>query len=139
VQQRSFNAFRQEFNHVRPHQSLGQKTPASAFQSYRPFSRPKKVEYDTTMDVRSVRSNGQIKWKGGMLFLSDVLAGANIGLTEIGEQLWSIHFGAVRIGYLDGFTNRAQNRRPAPPENSPAADVAAGGGEAASGEPGYGS
>jgi putative transposase len=139
VQQRSFNAFRQEFNHVRPHQSLGQKTPASAFQSYRPFSRPKKVEYDTTMDVRSVRSNGQIKWKGGLLFLSEVLAGANIGLTEIGEQLWSIHFSAVRIGYLDGFTNRAQNRRPQPPENSPAADVAAGGGEAESGAPGYGS
>jgi hypothetical protein len=124
VQQRCFNAFRQQFNHERPHQSLGQKTPASAFQSYRPFCRPSKLEYDTTMDVRSVRSNGQIKWKGGMLFISEVLAGTNIGLIEIGEQLWSIHFGAVRIGYLDGLTNRAQNSRPDKPQSTPATDAA---------------
>jgi transposase InsO family protein len=129
AQQRSFNAFRQQFNHVRPHQSLGQKPPASAFQSYRPFSRPNKIEYDATMEVRSVRSNGQIKWKGGMLFISEVLAGANIGLTEIGEQLWSIHFSTVRIGYVDGLTGRAQNRRPERDQNSPAADATAGGGD----------
>jgi hypothetical protein len=129
AQQRSFNAFRQQFNHVRPHQSLGQKPPASAFQSYRRFSRPNKIEYDATMNVRSVRSNGQIKWKGGMLFISEVLAGANIGLTEIGEQLWSIHFSTVRIGYVDGLAGRAQNRRPERGQNSPAADVPAGGGD----------
>lgn len=112
-QQRSFNAFRQEFNHVRPHQSLGQKPPVSALQSYRPFSsRPIKLEYDTTMDVRSVRSNGQIKWNGGHIFASEVLAGAQIGLLQIGEAAWSIHFGHVLIGYLDGLTVRVQNRLP---------------------------
>ena len=112
-QQRSFNAFRQEFNHVRPHQSLGQKPPVSALQSYRPFSsRPRKLEYDTTMDVRSVRSNGQIKWNGTHIFASEVLAGANIGLLPIGEAAWSIHFGHVLIGYLDGLTARVQNRLP---------------------------
>jgi hypothetical protein len=124
--QRSFNIFRQEYNHVRPHQSLGQKTPASAFQPYRPFARPSKVEYDATMDVRAVRSNGQIKWKGGMLFISEVLAGANIGLTEIGEQLWSIHFSTVRIGYVDGLTGRAQNRRPERVPTSPVVDAGTG-------------
>ena len=114
AQQRCFHAFRQEFNYVRPHQSLGQKPPASALMSYRPFSsRPKKLEYDTTMDVRSVRSNGQIKWEGGQLFMSEVLAGANVGLLEIGEAVWSIYFGPVLIGYLDGLTNRAVNRMPA--------------------------
>ena len=124
LQQRCFRSFRREFNHVRPHQALGQKTPASAFQSYRPFSsRLSKLEYDTTMDVRSVRSNGYIKWGGGELFLSEVLVGADVGLTEIGEQLWSIHFGSVRIGYLDGLTQRALNRRPERPENRPAPDL----------------
>ena len=112
-QQRSFNVFRQEFNHVRPHQSLGQNPPVSALQSYRPFSlRPRKLEYDTTMDVRSVRSNGQLKWNGTQIFASEVLAGAQIGLLQIGEAAWSIHFGHVLIGYLDGLTARVQNRLP---------------------------
>ena len=112
-QQRSFNAFRQEFNHVRPHQSLGQKPPASALQSYRPFSsRLSKLVYDTTMDVRSVRSNGHIKWNGTQIFASEVLAGAQVGLLQIGEAAWSIHFGHVLIGYLDGLTERVQNRLP---------------------------
>ncbi len=112
-QQKSFDAFRQEFNDVRPHQALGQKPPASAFQSYRPFpTRPSKIEYDTTMTVRAVRSNGQIKWDGEMIFASEVLAGENIGLLKVDETLWAIHYGAVRIGYLDELTNRIQNREP---------------------------
>jgi putative transposase len=113
AQQRCFNIFRQEFNHVRPHQSLGQKPPVSALKSYRPYSsRPRKLEYDTTMDVRSVRSNGQIKWNGTLLFMSEVLAGANVGLLEVGEAAWSIHLGPVLLGYLDGHTQRVVNRKP---------------------------
>lgn len=112
-QQRSFDAFRKEFNEVRPHQSLGQKTPATAVQPYRPFtSRPRKIEYDSNMTVRSVRSNGQIKWNGQMLFMSEVLSGAKVGMLEVDEALWAISFGAVRIGYLDTLTNRVQNRIP---------------------------
>jgi transposase InsO family protein len=113
AQQRSFNAFRKDFNHVRPHQSLGQKTPATAVKPYRPFSsRPKTLEYDSTMVVRSVHSNGYIKWNGALIFTSDVLIGANIGLLPIDESVWSIYFGAVRIGYLDGLAQRVQNRLP---------------------------
>ena len=116
-QQRSFDAFQNEFNHVRPHQSLGQKPPATALKPYRPYSScQRKIEYDTTMTVRSVRSNGQIKWKGELLFTSDVLAGANVGLLEVDEALWAIHLGTVRIGYLDDLTKRAQNRRPERPK-----------------------
>jgi len=123
AQQRCFDAFRQEFNHVRPHQSLGQKPPATAFKPYRPYSsRPAKIEYDTTMEVRSVRSNGQIKWNGSLIFASMVLAGANIGLLPIGEAAWSIYFGPVRIGYLDGLTSRVQNRLPERLEPEPTSD-----------------
>jgi putative transposase len=119
AQQRSFDAFRHEFNHVRPHQSLGQKPPASAFQTYRAFSsRPRALEYDTTMDVRSVRSNGHIKWQGEHLFMSEVLAGTNVGLREIAEAVWSIHFGPVLIGYLDGLTRRVMNRMPPTPPDA---------------------
>lgn len=112
-QQRSFDEFRAEFNHVRPHQSLGQKTPASVFQLYRPApSRPPRIEYDTNMEVRLVNANGEIKWKGQQIFLSEVLTHAKVGLLPIGENLQAIYFGSVRIGYLDELRKRVRNRPP---------------------------
>jgi transposase InsO family protein len=113
AQQRSFDIFAREFNNVRPHQSLGQKPPATALKLYRPFSsRPRTLEYDSTMVVRSVRSNGQIKWDGALIFTSEVLIGANVGLLRIDETVWSIYLGSVHIGYLDGLAQRVQNQRP---------------------------
>jgi transposase InsO family protein len=127
AQQRSFHVFAREFNNVRPHQSLGQKPPATAVQSYRPFSsRPKTLDYDATMEVRSVRSNGQIKWNGALIFTSEVLIGANIGLLQIDETAWSIYFGAVRIGYLDGLAQRVQNRLPERLQSNSPSDAVAG-------------
>ena len=116
-QQRSFDDFRAEFNHVRPHQSLGQKLPASAFKPYGPFPKRSSIEYDSTMEVRKVNANGEIKWKGLSIFTSEVLVGANIGLSQIADQLWSIHFGSVQIGFLDTETQRVHNRAPQVPTN----------------------
>lgn len=116
-QQRSFDAFRTEFNHIRPHQSLGQKPPASAFRSYRPFpSRLPQLEYDTNMNVRAVNANGEIKWKGDQIFLSEVLIGARIGLLQVGETLQAIYLGPTRLGYMDVLERRVMNRRPSTDE-----------------------
>jgi hypothetical protein len=111
-QQRTFDAFRAKFNHVRPHQALGQKKPASVFQPYRPFPKKTAIEYESTMEVRKVNANGEIKWEGDSIFTSETLIGANIGLSQIAEQLWMIHFGPVRIGFLDAQSRRVTNRRP---------------------------
>ena len=97
---------------MRPHQSLGQETPDTAFKRYRPFPKRTGVEYESTMDVRKVNANGEFKWQGQAIFASEVLIGANIGLLPVGERLWSIHFGPVRIGFLDTAANRVRNRAP---------------------------
>ena len=70
-QQRAFDAFRRVFNEERPHEALGQRAPTSRYApSPRPY--PDKVgspEYPEGVEVRRVRSNGEIKWAGERVFV----------------------------------------------------------------------
>jgi hypothetical protein len=63
AQQRRFNAFRTDFNEVRPHEAHRQKPPASVYQpSSRPF--PNKLqapEYPAHFEVRKVSTNSGIR------------------------------------------------------------------------------
>lgn len=114
-QQRRFDLFRTEFNEVRPHQSLGQKPPATVFRPYRPYARPTPFDYDRNMEVRRVNEHGAIKWQGREMFVSEVLIGAAIALLPVSETLYAIDFRHVRIGWLDMLAWRAVSRRPEPP------------------------
>lgn len=113
AQQRCFNDFRREFNHVRPHEGLGQKTPSTTYRPYRPWSeRPRSIEYNSNMDVRLVNANGEIKWNGKLIFTSQTLIGAHVGLVRVDNSLLAIQFGVVRLGYLDELAGRVVNRKP---------------------------
>lgn len=99
AQQEAFDRFRYEYNELRPHESLGMQTPAECYRaSDRRFpERLPGIEYGSSVEVRRVRSNGQIKWTGQMLFLSEALIGEPVGLRQIDNELWSIHFGPVPL------------------------------------------
>jgi hypothetical protein len=103
AQQRRFDAFVREFNEERPHEALGGRSPSSLYvaspRAY-PRSLPE-VEYPSGLTLRRVRSNGEFKWKGGLLFLSEALVGEVVGLQEVGESLWQIQFGEYPLGVLD--------------------------------------
>jgi hypothetical protein len=59
-QQERFDHFRTEYNQERPHQAIGQKTPASLYQSSPRFysGRPKPPEYPLDWQVRRVSPGG---------------------------------------------------------------------------------
>lgn len=106
-QQRAFDAFRQSYNQERPHEALGQEPPA---RRYRRAGRsyPARVlapAYATGVTVRRVRSNGQIKWKGGLFYLSEALRGEPVGLEPQDDRFWAIRFGPLRIGVLDDYAH----------------------------------
>lgn len=103
AQQRRFNAFRKIHNQERPHEALGQKTPASV---YRPSIRtlsdaPKEISYPLHFGVRKISQDTTIRWKSQKVFVSNLLTGEFIGLEEVGERLWSVYFGPVHLGWLD--------------------------------------
>ncbi len=105
-QQRRFDRFRAEFNHERPHEALGQAVPA---QHYAPSPRryPARLEdpaYPAGFEPRRVRSNGEAKWQGELIFIGEALIGEVIGLHENGEGDAAVYFGPVQLGTIDGVT-----------------------------------
>jgi hypothetical protein len=102
-QQRRFNQFCNEFNEVRPHEALDQKTPASRDKpSPRRFpSRLPAIEYPAHFETRLMRRNGGFRWASQRVPLSHLLEGQYIGLEEVGDGVWDVCFSHVRLGQMD--------------------------------------
>ena len=107
-QRRAFDHFRHSYNNERPHGALGQRPPVRLYTpSFRPYpSRLSPPEYGAEVTVRRVRHNGEIKWKGDRVYVSESLRGEPIGLVQQDERTWSIQFGPLLIGVLDDQARR---------------------------------
>jgi putative transposase len=103
AQQERFDQFRSIYNQQRPHEALGQQTPAEFYRpSVRPY--PSKIvqpDYPGHFEVRSVRPNGEIKWQGELLFLSEALSGERVGLEETADGVWTVYFGPLLLARFD--------------------------------------
>ena len=101
-QQARFDAFRRYYNEERPHEALGQAAPARLYTpSPRPM--PSKVDdpwYDADHEVRRVRSAGEIKWRGEMVFIGEALVGELVGLAELDNGDHVVRFCAHDLGVL---------------------------------------
>lgn len=103
AQQRRFDRFRVEYNEERPHEALGQTTPAA---TYRAATRqyPNKLldpEYPGYWERRRVRHDGRVKLGGRQYFLSEALKGELVGFVEVDEALWQVWFGPAEIALVD--------------------------------------
>ena len=102
-QQQAFNVFQQVFNTERPHEALDMGTPASRYHaSARCYpDRLPEIEYSDDFEVRKVRSNGEIKWQGRLLYVSEALIGEFVGLTETDNGEWALYFSTHHIANLN--------------------------------------
>lgn len=108
AQARRFAAFVRDYNEERPHEALGQRTPASAYQRS-PRSMPTHLpepDYPATAAVRQVRSNGEIKWRGDSIYVCTSLIGETIGVEETEDGHWQVRFFDVPIGIIDKQTRK---------------------------------
>jgi len=72
------------------------------------------VAYPSEMEVRRVRSNGEIRWRNGLLFVSEVLVGEPVGLLQIEVRHWKLYFGFLPLAILDDPTRKLQPIKPEP-------------------------
>jgi putative transposase len=100
AQQRRTDRWVGVYNQIRPHEALGQRVPAELYRG-RP-TRPRKValQYPGGWEVRRVRSNGQIKWRGRKRFIGEPFVGYPIGLKLEGKGRYTVGFAGLRIGEL---------------------------------------
>lgn len=101
-QQQAFDAFLQTYNYRRPHQALDLTPPASVYRSS-PRQYPDRLEdpeYPPHAHVRRIRSNGEMKWRGNRVFISEALTGEAVGLQETLTG-YDVYFGPVLLGHLD--------------------------------------
>jgi transposase InsO family protein len=107
-QQAAFDAFRDEYNHQRPHEALGNDTPADHYQSS-PRAYPLIVSepaYPDDMILRWVKSQGDISWRNRHIYLSETLAGELVGLRQTDNDRWDIYFGPIKLAVLDSYNRR---------------------------------
>ena len=107
-QQKAFNYFKDEYNYERPHEALDLNPPASVYQrSSRPFpAKISAVDYDSDVTVRFVHTNGEIKWKGNKIYLSETLIGQYVALTPVDNHLWRVNYSFYPLGFLDEVVMR---------------------------------
>lgn len=109
-QQRHFEAFRNMFNHERPHDALNGKVPAQIYAaSTRRY--PRRLEdpsYPSEFFVDRLGTKGELRFQGHHLALTDLLAEQLIGLQRVEQQTWNLYFGPVFLGVLNPKGFRVQ-------------------------------
>jgi putative transposase len=107
AQQQRFDAFRAEYNQVRPHEALGQQPPISHYAvSARAY--PRRLEepsYPDADQVRQVRHNGEIRWSSSTIYVSHLLVGQPVGVYDVANG-WLVRYGPIDLGLLDPTHSR---------------------------------
>ena len=110
AQQQQFDAFLQEYNEMRIHEGLGGQIPEEL---YRPSSRSYSgiitaYDYDDAAQIRQVRSNGEIKWRGQLFYISQVLVGEAVALMPYGDGVWRIDYRFHPLGLMNDRTGKVE-------------------------------
>ena len=98
---KAMEEFIEYYNFERPHEAIGQKTPGSL---YIPSNRIwngkfREIVYPSEYHILKVKSCGKASWKNREIYISRVLEGEYIGVTE-GEKGLEVYYDSVFLGTL---------------------------------------
>jgi transposase InsO family protein len=109
AQQRAFNRFRDEYNHERPHRSLGGgRRPCDLFRpSPRPYpSRLPEVAYPNDFALRKVKPGGYMKWHGQIIYITKTLEGEYVGLKPLDHDRYELYFAQLPLAVFDARSSK---------------------------------
>jgi putative transposase len=108
-QQARFDTFVARYNQDRPQQALGMKVPAECYtRSARVYRGLEDLTYPFHDATFTVTHCGRICFHGRKINLSHVLAGQNVGVTQVGEHIWLVTFMHYDLGYFDDEVGRLE-------------------------------
>lgn len=104
--QHALDTWRETYNHVRPNEALGMRTPAEV---YRPSPRKYTGDYDELdyppgYHPRKVFGTGDISYRGTRFMLTTALSGYVVGLKETEGDLLELYLGEFMLGFIDPQT-----------------------------------
>jgi putative transposase len=107
AQQVACEEWRLEFNHVRPHEALGYKTPAELYQTS-----PRRLGhvvscgvYPDGLDVREVDPKGSTAYFGKRVHVTTALAGHAVAFRPVGDRV-QVWFRTLCLGDYDAHAER---------------------------------
>jgi transposase InsO family protein len=101
-QQHLLDVWVHDFNHVRPHEALGQRTPAEVYvRSPRPLRDPLPPLYPPGYVVRKVACNGVVTLAGARLPISMGLRGQFVGVRQLDVDRAQVRFYDIDLGEVE--------------------------------------
>ena len=108
AQQQRFDRWRRVFNDERPHEGIGMRTPAQAYQPSlrRLDERIKPALYEAGVETKRVNKAGFISLNGNNCFVGESLIGVDVAVEESPETgLLAVRYANVKLGWLDRTPN----------------------------------
>ena len=102
AQQRELDRWKQEFNHARPHDALGGKTPAEVYTpSQRKLREPRPFAYPGTFVVRRVDHAGHVSWHGEHCYVGLAFRGQRVAFEPQEGLRWRLWFREIDLGVIE--------------------------------------
>ena len=99
AQQRRLDEWRHEFNHVRPHEALGQRVPADLYsRSPRRFCGPRLPSYPSHLVVRTVSTSGRCRYRGNLVRIGQGFRGYDVGIELVDQATIRVQFYELDLG-----------------------------------------
>ena len=101
--------FRHEYNHERPHEALGNKTPAEVYQSVnlRPYQeQPREWEYSRGT-IKRLNTQGMLYYRQRSYFVSEALASEQVRVDELDGKLL-VTFRHMTVREIELATGRSK-------------------------------
>lgn len=112
AQHKRFGKFVADYNEERPHAALGGATPDMVYaSSSRRWDGVLRSPETAGEEVRRVKSNGLISWRGRLVYVSEALGGEPIGLAETADGAWTVRYGPILLGFIEHRGDRLKRPR----------------------------